>query len=199
MSPVRRRSGERASAGQPGAKRRRAVADHSAPRLGPDVAALEKFLRSIGIDPRRDPEYTETAELAAQLFAQRAAGLREEIRLLRTARYQGRDGESVTVDEIPVYGLCPHHLIPFFGEARVTYVPRERVSGPGSMARLVRDLGLVPRIQENLTQAIADHVEQALRPHSLEVVVRARHLCVEMRGVERKVQFVTEARRTARR
>jgi GTP cyclohydrolase I len=162
------------------------------------VAALEQFLRSIGIDPRRDPEYMETAELAAELLAERTAGLREEIRPLRTTRYRGRPGESVALEEIPVYGLCPHHLVPYFGEAQVRYVPRGKVAGPSSIARLVRDLARVPRIQESLTQAIADHMERALEPGSVEVIIRARHLCAEMRGIEQRVLFVTEARRAKR-
>lgn len=173
--------------------------DVAARGAGPDVAALNRFLRSLGMDPRRDPAYLETAELAARILAERTAGLRETIRELQTLRYRGRSGESVAVEEIPVYGLCPHHLVPYFGDARVRYAPRKKVCGPGSLARLVRDLATIPRIQEDLTQAIADHVERALDPHGVEVFVRARHLCSEMRGVEQKIQFVTEARRAARR
>jgi len=179
-------------------RREAEATERSAPDAVPDVEALARFLRSLGIDPRRDPEYAGTAELAAQLLSERTVGLREEVRPLQTQRYVGRPGESVAVEEIPVYGLCPHHLIPYFGEAVVRYVPREKVCGPGSLARLVRDLATVPRIQESLTQAIADHAERALEPHSVEVTVRARHLCAEMRGTEQRVQFVTEARRSAR-
>jgi GTP cyclohydrolase I len=165
----------------------------------PDLASFAKFLRSIGIDPRRNPVYAATAELAADLLVRRTEGLRERVRPIQTIPYRGRPGESVAVEEIPIYGLCPHHLVPFFGEARISYVPRRSVGGPGSIARLARDLALVPRIQEELTQAIADQLQAALKPRSLEVVIRARHLCAELRGVEQKVQFVTEARRRGRR
>ena len=194
MSAKRGRSG-RTNGGATESAARAGAAAHG-PR--PDIGALEEFLRSIGIDPRLDPEYLETAGLAAAFLAERTAGLREEIRPLRTARYRGRPGETVALEEIPVYGLCPHHLVPYFGEAQVRYAPRSKVAGPSSIARLVRDLACVPRIQENLTQAIADHLERALEPGSVEVIVRARHLCAEMRGVEQRVQFVTEARRAER-
>ena len=205
MSPKRQRSGRSnggegegpaRDGGASGRGTRNGAAAHAAGR--PDVAALERFLRSLGLDPRRDPEYMETAELAAGLLAERTVGLREEIRPLRTARYKGRPGEAVALEEIPVYCLCPHHLVPYFGEAQVRYVPRSKVAGPSSIARLVRDLALTPRIQENLTQAIADQLERALEPGSVEVTVRARHLCAEMRGTEQRVQFVTEARRAGR-
>jgi len=164
----------------------------------PDIAAFAKFLRSIGLDPRRDPVFAATAELAGDLLARRTAGLREKVKPIQTMRYRGRAGETVAVEEIPIYGLCPHHLVPFFGEVRVSYVPRQHVGGPGAIARLAKDLALVPRIQEDLTQALADHLQRSLKPRSLEVTIRARHLCAELRGVEQKVQFVTEARRSAR-
>jgi len=194
VSPKRARSG-RTNGGATESDAHGAAPAHGA---GPDVAALERFLRSIGIDPRLDPEYTKTAELAAEFLAERTAGLREEIRPLRTARYRGHPGEAIALEEIPVYGLCPHHLAPYFGEAQVRYVPRSKVAGPSSIARLIRDLARIPRIQENLTQAIADHLERALEPATVEVIVRSRHLCAEMRGVEQRVQFVTEARRAER-
>jgi GTP cyclohydrolase I len=165
------------------------------PARGPDVFALTTFLRSLGIDPRRDSEYTVTAELTAALLAERTNGLREEPRPIRPSRYRGRAGELVKLDRIPVYGMCPHHLIPYFGYVSVTYAPRETICGIGSLARLVRDLSCCPRLQEDLTQAIADCVERDLEPASVEVIVRARHLCLEMRGVGQRALFVTEARR----
>jgi GTP cyclohydrolase IA len=164
---------------------------------GPDVAAFDRFIRSLGIDPARDPEYAETAERAAQFLADRTAGLRASPRPLQTIRHRGREGETVALEEIPIYGLCPHHLTPYFGTATVRYAPGALACGAGSLARLVRELALVPRIQENLTQAIADQVQRALDPRNVEVVVRARHFCLEMRGVEQRAELVTEARRGA--
>ena len=159
------------------------------------VAALTTFLRSLGIDPRRDPEYTVTAQLMADFLAERTAALRREPGPLRPSRYRGHAGETVRLERIPVYGMCPHHLVPYFGSASVNYVPSDRICGIGAIARLVRELSCVPRLQESLTQAVADAIERDLEPASVEVVVRARHLCLEMRGVEQRALFVTEARR----
>ena len=160
-----------------------------------DVAALVRFLKSLGIDPKRDPEYAETAALTAAVLEERTSGLRERVRPIRATRYRGRAGEVVRLDRIPVYGLCPHHLVPYWGSATVRFVPRERICGIGSIARALGDLSRSPRIQEDLTQALADEIERALSPESLEVIVRARHLCLEMRGVEQRALLVTEARR----
>jgi GTP cyclohydrolase I len=193
------RKGGRAAAGgapnreaAPGARR---SSEPSTVPAAPDLASLQKFLRSLGIDPGRDPEYADTVERVAAFYAERTSGLRESIRPIRALRYEGHPGESIALEGIPVYGLCPHHLVPYFGEAWVRYVPRRRVCGTGSLARIVRDLARVPRLQEDLTQAVADHLERALEPASVEVRIRARHLCLEMRGVEARAEFVTEARR----
>jgi GTP cyclohydrolase I len=169
----------------------------SAPGAGPAaVAAFTTFLRSLGIDPRRDPEYTVSAQLTADFLAERTAALRREPSPIRPSRYRGSPGETVRLERIPVYGMCPHHLVPYFGSVSVSYVPTDRICGIGAIARLVREISCAPRLQENLTQAIADAIERDLEPTSIEVIVRARHLCLEMRGVEQKALFVTEARRS---
>ncbi|HEY7729118.1 MAG TPA: GTP cyclohydrolase I [Candidatus Eisenbacteria bacterium] len=165
-------------------------------RPGPDIAALDRFLRSLGVDPARDPEYAGTAEQAGSFLAERTAGLRERPRPLKPLRYRGRRGAAVALERIPVYGLCPHHLTPYFGYATVRYAPRNRVAGATSLARVVRDCALVPRLQEDLTEAVADAIDRALTPRFVEVRIAARHFCLEMRGVEQRAALVTEARRT---
>ena len=162
---------------------------------GPDYAAFARFLRSLGVSPARDPEYADTASLAGVFFAERTAGLRAGLRSLGTLRYRGRPGATIALESIPVYGLCPHHLAPYFGTVTVRYAPDGRVTGAGSLARLVRDLALVPRLQEDLAEAVADEIDRGLTPRWIEVRVEARHLCLEMRGTQQRAQFVTEARR----
>jgi GTP cyclohydrolase I len=159
------------------------------------VAALARFLRSLGVEAARDPEFTDTARQAGAFLAERTVGLRAAPRPLRPLRYRGRSGATVALTRIPLYGLCPHHLTPYFGAASVRYAPRDRVAGTGSLARVVRELTLRPRLQEDLTEAIADALERALAPRFVEVRIAARHFCLEMRGVEQRAAFVTEARR----
>jgi GTP cyclohydrolase I len=137
-----------------------------------------------------------TAQLTADFLAERTAALRREPGPLRPSRYRGTTGEMVRLERIPVYGMCPHHLVPYFGSATVSYMPSDRICGIGAIARLVRELSCAPRLQESLTQAIANAIERDLEPASVEVVVKARHLCLEMRGVEQKALFVTQAKRS---
>ena len=161
----------------------------------PDIAALTRFLHSLGVDTEHDEEYSLTAPLLAELMAERTAGLREEPPTLRPLPYRGRPGETVAIEAMYIYGLCPHHLVPYFGEVTVRFQPRQRLCGAGALVRAVRALATVPRLQEDLTQEIADMVERSLQPRGVYVHVSARHLCMELRGAEGRSQLVTEARR----
>jgi GTP cyclohydrolase I len=163
----------------------------------PDVAALEQFLTSIGVDADRDPEYGLTAALLSELLFERTAGLRAPEPNIAPLPYHGRSGEIVGMDSIHFYGLCPHHLVPYVGRASVRIIPAERVAGAGALARVVRDLALVPRLQESLTQALADTVERDLAPLGLSVRIVARHFCMELKGSGPGARLVTEARRGA--
>ncbi|MFT4745560.1 MAG: GTP cyclohydrolase I [Nitriliruptoraceae bacterium] len=95
--------------------------------------------------------------------------------------------ELVMVRNIPFYSTCEHHLVPFHGEAHVAYLPGAdgRVTGLSKLARLVDVCAKRPGLQERLTTMIADTLERALSPRGVLVVVEARHLCMEMRGVRK--------------
>jgi GTP cyclohydrolase I len=192
MSPARKKRSK--------AVKKRAPVRRTAKRVArrpgtPDVAALTRFLHSIGVDTEHDEEYSLTAPLLAELLAERTAGLREDPPTLRPMLYRGRAGETVAIEAMYFYGLCPHHLVPYFGEVTVRFVPRQRLCGAGALVRAVRALATVPRLQEDLTQEIADLVERSLQPRGVYVHVVARHLCMELRGAEGRSRLVTEARR----
>ncbi len=167
------------------------------PKHAPDVQALEQFLTSIGVDADRDPEYGLTAALLSELLVERTAGLRAPEPSIAPLPYHGRPDEVVGMDAIHFYGLCPHHLVPFVGRAFVRIVPRERIAGAGALARAVRELALTPRLQESLTQALADTIERDLAPAGLAVKIVGRHFCMELKGSGPGARLVTEARRGA--
>ena len=197
MSPARRRkTPKRAKAKATPKAGPRATKKRATRRPGtPDVAALTRFLHSLGVDPDHDEEYFMTAPLLAELLAERTAGLREDPPSLRPMFYRGHPGETVAIEGMYFYGLCPHHLVPYFGEVTVRFIPRQRLCGAGALVRAVRALATVPRLQEDLTQEIADLVERSLQPRGVYVHVAARHLCMELRGAEGQSKLVTEARR----
>lgn len=101
----------------------------------------------------------------------------------------------VVVSAIPFHSLCAHHLLPFSGTAAVAYVPSDRLLGLGSIPRLVAALARRPQLQERLGEQIADALTEHARPRSVAVALRARHLCVEMRGAERAAEVLTLSER----
>ncbi len=92
--------------------------------------------------------------------------------------------EMVVVKGVPFYSLCEHHMLPFFGTCHVGYLPRGKVVGLSKIPRLVEVFAHRLQLQERLTNEIANALDGALAPNGVGVVIEARHLCMEMRGVE---------------
>ena len=91
----------------------------------------------------------------------------------------------VIVKDIEFFSVCSHHMIPFFGKAHVAYIPGETIVGLSKIARIVEFYSRRPQLQERLTEQIVEFLEAKLTPKGSIVVMEARHLCLEMRGVER--------------
>lgn len=96
---------------------------------------------------------------------------------------QGYNG-MVVVNKIPVFSMCEHHLLVFFGQARIAYIPDGRVLGLSKFARLVEVFSRRLQVQERLTVQIADALQEHLQPKGLGVILECRHLCMEARGVK---------------
>jgi len=92
--------------------------------------------------------------------------------------------EMVFEANIPVFSLCEHHLLPFFGVAHVAYIPKGKIVGLSKLGRLVEIYMRRLQVQERMTQEIANAIQSILEPIGVGVVLRCRHLCMEMRGVE---------------
>lgn len=92
--------------------------------------------------------------------------------------------EMIVQTNIPMYSLCEHHLLPFFGEATVAYLPTSKIIGLSKLARVVDAVARAPQNQERITRMVADQIEHAVSPAGVAVVVTARHLCMEMRGIK---------------
>jgi len=92
--------------------------------------------------------------------------------------------ELVILKDIDFYSMCSHHMLPFYGKVHIAYLPSDKVCGVSKLARAVKKFASKPQIQEQLTQEIADFLNQQLQPKFLMVVVEAQHLCMLMRGVK---------------
>jgi len=93
--------------------------------------------------------------------------------------------EMVLVKDIPFYSLCEHHMLPFFGSCHVGYLPRGKVVGLSKIPRIVGAFAHRLQLQERMTKEIAEALNDAVAPKGVGVVVEARHLCMEMRGVQK--------------
>jgi GTP cyclohydrolase I len=148
--------------------------------------AAADLIRALGLDPEAEPELARTPERVADLYAEIFSGLesRDEPDLM-TFPYTGDGDQVVAVRDLRFHSLCVHHFVPFFGRAHVAYLPGEKIIGISGPARLVEHYSRRPQIQERMTAEIADHLERLVAPRGLAVVLEARHLCMEMRGIRR--------------
>ena len=161
-----------------------------APRPSIDLGRIEKavheILEAIGEDPDRDG-LVETPERVARMYAEIFRGLHEDPASHLTVTFAAEHDEMVLVRDIPLYGSCEHHLIPFAGRAHVAYIPGTdgRITGLSKIARLVEGFARRPQVQERLTTQVADALVEALRPDGVLVMIEAEHLCMSMRGVKK--------------
>jgi len=157
----------------------------------PVPVLVEQLLRELGEDPRREG-LRETPERVARSLRHLTDGYHLDARdAIGDALFEEDYDEIVVVRDIPFYSLCEHHLLPFFGVAHVAYAPQGRVVGLSKIPRLVDVYAHRLQLQERMTREIAEGLEEATKPAGVAVVVEGRHLCMEMRGVERPGQTVT--------
>ena len=140
------------------------------------------LLAAIGDDPDRSgvietPERVVKAH--AEIFAHTGETQFSDYKLFDTTQ----DADMVVVEGIPFYSMCEHHLLPFFGTVDVAYVPDGEIIGLSKVPRFVDWASRRPSVQENLTHLIADEMQRIVHPKGLAVNVTARHMCMEMRGI----------------
>lgn len=148
--------------------------------------AVREILAAIGEDPDRDG-LTDTPARVARAYAETCGGLHDDPERHLKVTFDANHDEMIMVRDIPLYSLCEHHLVPFYGQAHVAYIPNTdgRVTGLSKLARLVDGYSRRPQVQERLTTQVADAIERNLDPRGVLVVIEAEHLCMSMRGVQK--------------
>ncbi len=145
-----------------------------------------EVLTRLHEDPDRDGllRTPERVEKSLQFLTK---GYEEDARkILRGALFAVDYDEMVIVQDVEVFSLCEHHMLPFFGKVHVAYIPNGKVIGLSKIPRLVDVFARRLQVQERLTRQIADAIEDAIHPQGVGVVMEARHLCMMMRGVEKQ-------------
>jgi GTP cyclohydrolase I len=146
---------------------------------------IRELLRDIGEDPEREGLKATPARVARS-FEFLTRGYHEDPRqVIGTALFTEEYSEMIIVRDIDFFSLCEHHIIPFYGRAHVAYVPDRRIVGISKIARMVECFARRLQVQERMTQQIASTLSEVLSPRGVGVVIRAEHMCMRMRGVEK--------------
>jgi GTP cyclohydrolase I len=147
---------------------------------------VARQLALLGEDPGR-PGLRRTPERVAKALAwlTRGYGL-EAAEVVGSGVFEEAHESMVMVRDIELYSLCEHHLLPFFGQAHIAYIPNGRIVGLSKLPRLVEVFARRLQVQERLTEQIAGAIEAVLAPRGVGVVIEAQHLCMMMRGVEKQ-------------
>jgi|SRR5947209_2387322 len=162
---------------------------------GESIATLiRKMIVLLGEDPEREG-LRKTPERFEKAMKFLTSGYHLNLdTVLNGATFSVSYDEMVIVKDIEFFSLCEHHLLPFFGKAHVAYLPHKRVLGLSKIARLVNVFARRLQIQERMTSQIAEAIQEKIGPHGVGVIIEARHLCMQMRGVEKQHgQAVTSA------
>ena len=148
--------------------------------------AVRMLLEAIGEDPDR-PGIADTPARVARAYDEIFAGMLVDPAEVLSVSFDESYDEIVMMRDIPFHSMCEHHLVPFMGDAHVAYLPGKdgRITGLSKLARLVDVCAKRPGLQERMTTMIADAMERALEPRGVLVVIEARHLCMEMRGIRK--------------
>ncbi len=147
--------------------------------------AVQMIIEEIDPDPNR-PDILKTPERVARMYEEIFAGSFQNPDDTLKVLLSEQHGEIVLLKDIPVFSMCEHHMLPFFGIAHVGYIPRaNRITGLSKLARVVDVYAKRLQVQERLTSSIANLIVEKLKPLGVIVVIEAEHLCMIMRGVKK--------------
>lgn len=150
------------------------------------IRAVELILEAIGEDKNREG-LRDTPQRVAAMYTEVFAGMEENPREhLKTCFMADKHDEMVLVKDISFYSMCEHHLLPFYGRAHIAYIPAKgKIVGLSKLVRVIESIARRPQLQERLTSAVADVINEELVPKGVAVVVEAEHLCMSIRGVNK--------------
>lgn len=143
---------------------------------------IAELLELLGLDAEADPELRRTPQRVAQLYLDLFRGVDGPPPEIGVIENPQPLGEMILVRDLPFYSICIHHFVPFFGRAHIAYVPGDKITGFSGLGRVLQHYASQPQLQERLTAEVADHLQAALDPRGVMVMLQARQLCMEMRG-----------------
>ena len=149
------------------------------------------LLKEIGEDPNRDG-LLRTPSRVAKSWEYFSRGYNQNLgNVINNAIFEENAKDMVIVRDIEFFSLCEHHLLPFFGKAHVGYIPNGKVVGLSKIPRIIDMFSRRLQVQERLTHQVAEVLQDVLNPIGVAVVMEGRHMCMQMRGVEKQNSFAS--------
>ena len=146
--------------------------------------AVTMILEAIGENPEREG-LRETPQRVARMYAELTSGYNDSAKTHLSKVFTAENAEGVLEKDITFHSLCEHHMLPFFGKVHIAYIPNGKVVGLSKLARVVETFARRLQIQEQMTNQIADAIDDELSPKGVFVIIEAEHTCMTMRGIKK--------------
>lgn len=157
-----------------------------------DLASHYKsILELLGEDPSREGLQKTPMRVAKAMQILTRGYTQDANKVLLDALFEEKYNQMVIVKDIDFFSLCEHHMLPFYGKVHVAYIPNGYITGLSKIARVVDIFSHRLQVQERMTLQIKDCIQETLKPLGVMVVVEAKHMCMQMRGVEKQNAITT--------
>ena len=152
-----------------------------------ELAAHYKSILSIlGEDPEREGLQKTPMRVAKAMQILTRGYTQDPRKVLTDALFEEKYNQMVIVKDIDFFSMCEHHILPFYGKVHVAYIPNGYITGLSKIARVVDIFSHRLQVQERLTEQIMECINDTLKPQGVMVVIEAKHMCMQMRGVEKQ-------------
>ena len=155
------------------------------------AANYKEILTLLGEDTNREGLVKTPMRVAKAMQTLTRGYQMDAHKVLTDALFREDYSQMVIVKDIDFFSLCEHHMLPFYGKAHVAYIPNGYITGLSKIARVVDIYAHRLQVQERMTQQIKDCIQDTLKPLGVMVVVEARHMCMQMRGIEKQNAITT--------
>ena len=149
------------------------------------------LLKEVGENPNREG-LLNTPDRVSRSWEYLSKGYRQDIKeLINGAIFNEKYDQMVAVKDIEFYSMCEHHLLPFFGHAHIAYIPNGKIIGLSKIPRILDMFARRLQVQERMTQEVASMLNEVLEPKGVAVIIEAQHMCMQMRGVEKRQSYMS--------
>lgn len=155
------------------------------------AAHYKEILNLLGEDPEREGLLKTPMRVAKAMQILTRGYSQDPRKVLTDALFEETYNQMVIVKDIDFFSMCEHHILPFYGKVHVAYIPNGKITGLSKIARVVDIYSHRLQVQERLTQQIKDCIQETLNPQGVMVVIEAKHMCMQMRGVEKQNSITT--------